>query len=89
MLKPADRPLNILKKREEACVLKKDRNALRSPFGEVDIPNAQVEQDDFAQSITSKVGYLSGRGVLIFRSIEIGCLNYRLPSASLVEGGDL
>ena len=34
-------------------------------------------------SITNKVGAV--RGILIFTSIEIECVNYRFPTTSLVE----
>ena len=70
------------KERGEADVLKKDRKSLRVPPGEIVVGNAQVETDDHAHSVTTKL--LSGKAILIFRSIAIEFLNYRFATASFV-----
>ena len=51
-------------------------------FGGIVVENPQVDTTDRAQSNTTKD--VDGGEILIFRSVEIERLNYRLPTASLV-----
>ena len=44
-------------KEEGGDVLKKDRNALRAPFGEIDVSNAHVDQDESTPPIPKKTSY--------------------------------
>ena len=79
---------------EVSAALKREAvNFLRAPCAEIDVAYDHVDTTDRAQSITTKDGAggagCGGGGILIFRSVEIECLNYRFPTPILVAADDL
>ena len=65
-------------------VLKKGRTSIRGSFGGIVVPSGQFGQSHVTSSPPKKTR--CDKEILLFRSLGIECLNYRMPTSSLEEG---
>ena len=80
-------PHTYVNKRESSDVLKKYRTALGGSFGEIVVHNGQLEQSQITSHPPKKTR--CAKEILLFRSLEIECLNYRSPTSGITEGESL